>query len=132
MSALGGLGDGHQDGRYPRTAAQGLRLSTVTSSSYPPGMKHSQTCPKCAHRRFAVIPKFDIPNQRSSNGTEDVPVVTVGTGWSRLERGHFEVWICERCGLTEWYAVNLHGLFDVAQQHPDDIRIVDGTARPST
>lgn len=91
-------------------------------------MKHSRTCPKCAHRRFAVIPKFDIPDQRSRNLAADVAVVTIEHGLSdRTELGHFEVWICERCGLTEWYAQGLQGLLALAQAHPDEVQVVDAT-----
>jgi predicted nucleic-acid-binding Zn-ribbon protein len=93
-------------------------------------MKHSLTCPKCAHRRFAVVPRFDIPSHDSENGTEFIPVVSVRTGSKRVERGHFEVWVCERCGFSEFYAQNLHGLFDVAQRFPGEVLIVAAVEAP--
>lgn len=94
-------------------------------------MRHSQRCPKRQHRVFAVIPKFDIPDHDSSNLARDVPVVSVERGLSRrIHQGHFEVWICERCGLSEFYAVGLEGLAATAQQYPGDVRIVDATGKP--
>jgi hypothetical protein len=44
--------------------------------------------------------------------------------------GRFEAWICIACGFTELYAEDL-GAVDVeelAAQHPDDVRIVDGAS----
>jgi predicted nucleic-acid-binding Zn-ribbon protein len=94
-------------------------------------MKHTQRCPKCAHRRFAVIPKYDVPYQRSSNRTEVMPAISVDGGFSdRLDLGWFEVWICERCGLTEWYAQGLAGVYELAQQRPDEVQIIDATGQP--
>lgn len=89
-------------------------------------MRHTQVCPKCNGRRFAVQPKFHIPSHDSSNGTERVPVAAVSTGWKRATLGHFEVWSCLRCGFTEFYAA-LGDMEAFAERFPDEVRIVDTT-----
>ena len=57
-------------------------------------------------------------------------MVSVATGSSRVERGHFEVWVCERCGFSEFYAQNLQGLFEIAQRFPGEVMIVAAPETP--
>lgn len=93
-------------------------------------MKHTQTCPNCSHRRFAVLREFKIP-ERDINSARDIPVVVLEHGLERrTELGRFEVWICERCGLTEWYACGLQGLLALAEKYPSEVMIVDGDQGP--
>ncbi|MFK7989390.1 MAG: hypothetical protein AB8I08_25465 [Sandaracinaceae bacterium] len=89
-------------------------------------MRHTQVCPKCNGRRFAVQPKFSIPSYAYSNGTHVLPAVSVCTGWKRSELGHLEVWSCLKCGFTELYAA-IGAMEQVARQFPEEVRIVDRT-----
>ncbi len=95
-------------------------------------MRATQTCPKCTGRRFAVIAELRLPAHDSSNGIQPFPVATVETegGWiahGRVSVGHFETWVCHGCGYTEFYARDQRQLVQLAEQHPEQVRIVDAS-----
>ena len=92
-------------------------------------MRSTQTCPKCAGKKFTVSTEFKLPDERSSNVTYPLPAITIQRSWaSRSTSGKFETWICTGCGYTEFYACGFEDLDALARQHPDQLRIVD--ARP--
>jgi predicted nucleic-acid-binding Zn-ribbon protein len=100
-------------------------------------VKATQTCPKCAGKKFAVTTEFRQPGG-ADNDAQRLPAITLvdpdrGSGIKdRITSGRFETWSCVRCGYTEFYAywpIDLlyrsDDLETLAKQHPDQLRIVD-------
>jgi predicted nucleic-acid-binding Zn-ribbon protein len=97
-------------------------------------MRSTQTCPKCAGRKFAISEEFRQPDHATPNTTSPFPAITIvahrpaeeRTGpWARKTVGTFETWICVGCGYTEFYAKGLDDIEALAKQHPDRLRILD-------
>jgi predicted nucleic-acid-binding Zn-ribbon protein len=89
-------------------------------------MRATQTCPKCAGKKFAVTDEWRQPDERALSGMLVVAAVTVEVyNRRRKALGSFESWICLGCGYTELYAHGLQGVEALAQQHPEQLRIVD-------
>jgi predicted nucleic-acid-binding Zn-ribbon protein len=92
-------------------------------------MKSTQTCPKCAGKKFAVTAEF---LQHSGHYNVPLPAVIVEKKLGRLlgsvptKLGSFESWICLRCGYTELYAKGVNDIEELANEFPDQLRIVDG------
>lgn len=93
-------------------------------------MKRTQICPKCQHRKFLVVRPFQLPNPKYSNSVFEVPVASAPRKDEpeRDSAGQFEAWVCAACGLTEWYAYDLHELLRGAQAVPGNARLVDADA----
>ena len=93
-------------------------------------MRSSQTCPKCSGQKFAVTREFRQAPRSNSNATFQFPAITLEIKAldDRIITGRFEAWLCMGCGYTEFYAYGLEGVEQLAQQYPDQLRIVD--ARP--
>jgi predicted nucleic-acid-binding Zn-ribbon protein len=92
-------------------------------------MRSTQTCPKCAGKKFAVNSEFRFPDHQSSNGTDALPAITLANGSTRRTLGRFETWICVGCGYTEFYAYGAEDLEALARVHPEHLRIVDAEPR---
>jgi predicted nucleic-acid-binding Zn-ribbon protein len=84
-------------------------------------MRATQTCPKCAGKKFAVTSEFQVPNITYAGGRNTLPAIAVEGGGF----GRFTTWICIRCGYTEFYAYGCEDIEAIAKQHPDRLRIVD-------
>ncbi len=98
-------------------------------------MRSTQTCPKCAGRRFATTSEFQVPDERGEGGrsVKAVPAFTaesksrglMGTSTISMTTGHFEQWICLGCGYTEFYVNDLESIERAAKEFPLRLRIVD-------
>ncbi len=91
-------------------------------------MKATQTCPKCAGRRFSVTRELRVPSTDGNHQTAALPALLVQNNsffGSNAVLGTFEAWICLGCGYTELYAQGLAGVEELAGKHPDHTRIVD-------
>ena len=93
-------------------------------------MRSTQTCPKCAGKKFAVTPDFLQPHHEFPGNTHPFPPITIALqreSWNkeRMTFGRFEVWICVGCGYTEFYAHGIEDIEQIADQYPDQWRIVD-------
>jgi predicted nucleic-acid-binding Zn-ribbon protein len=95
-------------------------------------MRATQTCPKCAGKRFVVTDEFRHPEP--NDGVCRLPALTLYEPerddnpegrWVRKTAGSFESWICLGCGYTELYAKGLDGIEALARKHPERSRIVD-------
>lgn len=43
-----------------------------------------------------------------------------------MDAGHYEVWVCDGCGFTEWYAEDFRdALREMAKNSNNDITLVD-------
>ena len=80
-------------------------------------MKHTQKCPKCEGREFAV------------NTQEIAPINLTTHVDGDIKRGSFEAWICLGCGYSEFYARGLSGIRELAAKAPHQLRIVDATPK---
>ena len=104
-------------------------------------MNGAGPCPKCACSKLYVVddvrqPDYRYPGVIQALGvtTFALPVEEVGSGDGNERRtkvGTFEAWICARCGLTEWYALDVNAAFDriLALGRKVHIRVVE---RPET
>lgn len=101
-------------------------------------MKHTNTCPKCQSAHIWVIEKVGERDDRATDAVRPAPVTTLvvppkeksfwDSGTLR-EVGTFEVWICEHCGFTEWYAQNVNDqLAQLAADPRNRIRRAKGNA----
>ncbi len=96
-------------------------------------MKSTQTCPKCAGRKFATIDEFQIPDlrDRAERAAHGVPAVTIESKpdrWGKTSAttvGSLEQWICMGCGYTEFYTRDLEMVAEAARQFPHRVRVVD-------
>ena len=85
-------------------------------------MRATQTCPKCAGRRFSVTRELRVPDA----GVLPALLAYTNNFLNPQERlGTFEAWICLGCGYAELYAQGLAGLEELAEKYPDQTRIVD-------
>ena len=49
-----------------------------------------------------------------------------------MDAGHYEVWVCDNCGFTEWYAQDFRdALREMAENSKNDITLVDRTKAQS-
>jgi hypothetical protein len=80
-----------------------------------------------------MLPVFD-----SSNAIHPLPAVCRASSGStkthelgaRQEDGTFEVWICTKCGLTDWYAVDVNTALTVlSRTHGSGVQLVDGESQ---
>ncbi len=104
-------------------------------------MKTTETCPKCACRRLFVIERVAQAAHDSYNIVVPMSVTTltvdsaeVGLADGNTYRaavGHFEAWVCSKCGYTEWYAREAAAALKryVAKRGPG-VRLVDGEPTP--
>lgn len=96
-------------------------------------MQSTLECPKCSGQKFAMTGEFRIPRQDCANMTAPFPPIAFDwlpssrTCRQRTTVGTVATWICLGCGYTEFYARNLDGVVAVANQHPDQVRIIDAT-----
>jgi len=93
-------------------------------------MRSTQTCPKCAGKKFALTDEFRQPAGReSSDMTVPFPAIAIEVkpGWvpKLVTSGRFQAWICIGCGYTEFYASGIEGIEQIAKEHPGRLRIVD-------
>lgn len=104
-------------------------------------MKASETCPKCGSRKLLVVAVVGT-EQPPGAGIMTLPVaVTEVPDPSRpllfgrlvkvVQAGHFEAWVCARCGLTELYAQQLGDLARLAESS-SAVRVVDRELEPSS
>lgn len=104
-------------------------------------MKTTETCPKCQCRRLFVIERVAHAAHDCVNGivpmsvtTLPVPASALGLGGDnhyRAEIGHFEAWVCSKCGFTEWYTkVAVQALERHVAQKGAGVRLVDREAAP--
>lgn len=102
-------------------------------------MKATETCPKCECRRLFVVDKVAQPAHDSINGVVPLTVTTLEVASStlglptdnryRAEIGHFEAWICSKCGYTEWYTRDaVKTLERHVAQRGSGVRLVDREA----
>ncbi len=104
-------------------------------------MRTTETCPKCQCRRLFVIERVAQAAHDSINvivpmsvTTLPVPSGDVGLGgendW-RAEIGHFEAWVCSKCGFTEWYAKRATPALERYVAHKaQGVRLVDRETTP--
>jgi predicted nucleic-acid-binding Zn-ribbon protein len=78
-------------------------------------MRTSNTCPKCSGRKLVVAG----PRYSNEHGWFLIPVIPEGS------RGYYESWTCAACGYTEFYAMALSDVDEIAAQYPDVVRIVE-------
>ncbi len=100
-------------------------------------MRESETCPKCRSRKIFVVKK--VGNEHAEYAeTVPLPVAVVelpsggglfGGSAEVVQAGHFEAWVCGKCGLTEWYAQNLDAIARLAQASPG-VRVIDHETDP--
>lgn len=96
-------------------------------------VKKTQRCVKCQGQRLWVIERFRIPGEYL--GGVELPVVVNQEepakffAMSRaMPQGSFELWVCEACGYSEFWAKGLSGL----RENPEaGVRLVDTTPQPS-
>lgn len=104
-------------------------------------MKATETCPKCQCRRLFVIEKVAQAADDSINGVIPMSVTTLRVpsrdlglqedNSYRAEIGHFEAWVCSKCGYTEWYAKGaIPALERYVARRGHDVRLVGGGAAP--
>lgn len=95
-------------------------------------MKNSLACPKCESRKL-----WQINGVRAHSDTDLLPlpvaVVTETTGsFIKVHNvqtiGHYDAYICAKCGYTEFFADDIEGL----KHHPEcGIRLLDSTPQQS-
>ena len=92
-------------------------------------MRSTQRCPKCGGHRFAVNTALRQPEEHTSNATNLFRAITIDRNHlkdsTRMSTGHVETWICLGCGYMELYAYGLKNLAALAEQNPDQLRIID-------
>lgn len=104
-------------------------------------MKATETCPKCQCRRLFVIEKVAQAAHDSINGVNPMSVTTLSVPSHdlglqddndyRAEIGHFEAWVCSKCGYTEWYTKGaIPALERYVAQKGRGVRLVDRGAAP--
>jgi len=104
-------------------------------------MKATETCPKCQCRRLFVIEKVAQAAHDSINTIVPMSVTTLPVPSSqvgleddnsyRAAIGHFEAWVCSKCGYTEWYTKGaVPALEHHVAQRGRGVRLVDGGVAP--
>jgi predicted nucleic-acid-binding Zn-ribbon protein len=94
-------------------------------------MKKSGECPKCQSRRIWIVDTVSQPSSESSNGIIPMRVIArpvpSPTNVFRSEAGHFDAYICDGCGYTEWYATNLEQLLPLkGPSATHQVQLIDG------
>lgn len=104
-------------------------------------MKATESCPKCQCRRLFVIERVAQAAQDSINGVVPMSVTTLPVpardlklpqdNSYRAELGHFEAWVCSKCGYTEWYAAGaVPALEQCVARKLQGVRLVSGGTTP--
>lgn len=92
-------------------------------------MRSTQTCPKCSGRKFAVSEVFRQPTVARASFTRPFRAITIDREKPHndlyIAMGWVESWICIGCGYMELYAYQIKDLEQLAEQYPDQLRIVD-------
>jgi len=94
-------------------------------------MKASQSCPKCRSRKLFVVKEVGNEHAEYSKVVPlPVAVALLPTGGGLLggsekvvQAGHFEAWVCAKCGLTELYAMKLSAIEKLAN-NSSAVRII--------
>ena len=84
-------------------------------------LKKDTACPHCEGRVVAHIKTMKYDKR------DPLPVV-VDDDWMGHPIGHFEAFICKKCGFTEWYARDVEEL--VRSNEHLGIEILDGRKGP--
>ena len=77
-------------------------------------------CPACGGRKLLHVTKV---LDRADGGSKTLAVAQKG-GFGKRSIGEFQVYICQGCGLVEWYVPDLSGI--VADG--ETVRELDGSA----
>ena len=77
-------------------------------------------CPGCGGRKLLHVAKV---LDRADGGSKTLAVAQKG-GFGKRSIGEFQVYICQGCGLVEWYVPDLSGI--VADG--ETVRELDGSA----
>jgi hypothetical protein len=73
-----------------------------------------------------VIDEFRQPDPISNLAVRPFPTVTINSGpRDRKTAGSFETWTCLGCGYTEFCANEPDTIEALAEQYPDQVRILD-------
>jgi predicted nucleic-acid-binding Zn-ribbon protein len=80
-------------------------------------MKANEMCPKCRSRKLFVVK--ELGSELAEQGKiVPMPVAialrSLGGSSKLVQAGHFEAWVCAKCGLTELYANQLAALEKLA------------------
>ncbi len=74
-------------------------------------------CTRCSSKSFLVLPKFKIPEMDTTAEPDRVlPVVSSRQGVffaTDTAHGHFELWICEGCGIVQAFAKDIDAIRDL-------------------
>lgn len=81
-------------------------------------------CPGCGGRKLLHATKI---LDRAHAGAKTLAVAQKG-GFRERSLGEFQVYICQACGLVEWYVPDLSGLV----ANGETVRELDGTAPDPT
>jgi predicted nucleic-acid-binding Zn-ribbon protein len=95
-------------------------------------MKANQMCPKCRSRKLFVVKELGNEHAEYAKVVPmPVAVALLPTGGGLLggspkvvQAGHFEAWVCAKCGLTELYANKLAALEKLAETS-SAVRVVE-------
>lgn len=100
-------------------------------------MRQSETCPKCSSRKIFVVK--EVGNEHAEYvKTVPLPVAVaelesgvglLGRSVKIVQAGHFEAYVCAKCGWTEWYAEGLDALERLAAKS-SAVRIIDREPDP--
>jgi hypothetical protein len=91
-------------------------LATARAST----MASQVRCPGCGGRKLLHVTKI---LDRADGGTKTLAITQTG-GFRHRSLGEFQVYICQGCGLVEWYVPDLSGI--VADG--ETVRELDGSA----
>ncbi len=82
-------------------------------------MRGQQRCPACACR--SILHANEVLDRGDGDSREKMALVKPSVWRSRTD-GHFQVYVCTKCGLVEWY------MDDVNDIPVDDkvVRIIEG------
>jgi predicted nucleic-acid-binding Zn-ribbon protein len=113
------------DDATPQAAPAGL--------IYAGPVKTTETCPKCRSRKIIVVEEVTHKDPEMAR-TIRVPMVAdevanrdegfFASANVIVEAGTFDVWICNECGYTEWYATKLGELRALAERS-GKVRFID-------
>lgn len=101
-------------------------------------MRDSETCPKCHRQKIFVVKEVGNEltelteagyRERGKAVPLPVAVVELPTGRTIVQAGHFEAWVCGKCGFTEWYAQDLDAIARIAEKS-SGVRVIDHEADP--
>lgn len=88
-------------------------------------MKYTHECPKCHSRQLWQIDEVRQPQFDCCNLVFPM-VVTAVEG--RYEAGKLELWVCARCGFSEWYAKEANDMLRALAGMPGSgVRWIDTT-----